>query len=407
VLDSGEEFSFAATPNWIPAVAARWVVTNTSDEQSSSILAYDIWFGGAPAVLATASGEVGFGSAVVDGDLAAWTENQGAATRLTVVDLVSGATLWTVERADGRLYPVDLDGTTLVYVEVPREWPYTVPHTVVAVDLATGATQSFQASINTHEGGYRITTDGRFVIFEGTPSGYDLQQEVFFDVPANGHQTDLQDGLLAWAIVLDVERGPTEVHMAPAAEFASGERSRYFPETDQWVSTSFLRFWEAGGGLPTFGYPLETPWHVGSDLRYFERQVMEWHPELTGTVYEIELSRLGADALARQGLDWTTFPQADPATPHYQAVTGHAIAPEFWTYWSGHGLEFGHPGVSFHESLALFGYPLSEGYTDPATGLLTQYFERAVFEYYPQNAGTAYEVLLRRLGAEALAAQGW
>ena len=35
--------------------------------------------------------------------------------------------------------------------------------------------------------------------------------------------------------------------------------------------------------------------------------------------------------------------------------------------------------------------------------VLTQYFERAVFEYHPENADTPYAVLLRRLGAEELA----
>ncbi len=39
--------------------------------------------------------------------------------------------------------------------------------------------------------------------------------------------------------------------------------------------------------------------------------------------------------------------------------------------------------------------------------VLTQYFERAVFEHHPENAGTEYEVLLRRLGAEMLDERGW
>ncbi|HEX7102218.1 MAG TPA: peptidoglycan hydrolase, partial [Nitrolancea sp.] len=65
------------------------------------------------------------------------------------------------------------------------------------------------------------------------------------------------------------------------------------------------------------------------------------------------------------------------------------------------------PGVSFRESLALFGYPISEEFVDPQTGYVTQYFERAVFEYHPENAGTPYTVLLKRLGADELQARGW
>ena len=43
---------------------------------------------------------------------------------------------------------------------------------------------------------------------------------------------------------------------------------------------------------------------------------------------------------------------------------------------------------------------------DPQTGLVTQYFERAVFEYHPNNP-EPYTVLLRRLGADDLQSRGW
>jgi spore germination protein len=57
--------------------------------------------------------------------------------------------------------------------------------------------------------------------------------------------------------------------------------------------------------------------------------------------------------------------------------------------------------VPYRESLALFGFPISEEFVDPDTGLVTQYFERAVFEYHPDNPAP-YTILLRRLGAERL-----
>jgi hypothetical protein len=38
--------------------------------------------------------------------------------------------------------------------------------------------------------------------------------------------------------------------------------------------------------------------------------------------------------------------------------------------------------------------------------VLTQYFERAVFEWHPANPDSQ-RVLLRRLGAEVLAERGW
>jgi hypothetical protein len=74
-----------------------------------------------------------------------------------------------------------------------------------------------------------------------------------------------------------------------------------------------------------------------------------------------------------------------------------------------HGLDLGDPGVSFRESLALFGYPLSEPMMETngdGDTVLTQYFERAVFEWHPDNP-IEWQVLLRRLGAEEVAARGW
>ena len=65
----------------------------------------------------------------------------------------------------------------------------------------------------------------------------------------------------------------------------------------------------------------------------------------------------------------------------------------------------GDPGVSVRESLALFGYPVSE--ESQQNGATVQYFERAVFEYHPDYAGTPYTVLLRQVGDDELHARGW
>nr|PZN67601.1 MAG: hypothetical protein DIU58_02845 [Sphaerobacter thermophilus] len=86
--------------------------------------------------------------------------------------------------------------------------------------------------------------------------------------------------------------------------------------------------------------------------------------------------------------------------------TGHRLCFGFKEYWESHGLEFGDPGVSYRESLALFGYPISEEFTDPDTGLTVQYFERARFEFHPDNP-EPHRVLLGRLGADLVTARGW
>ncbi len=144
-------------------------------------------------------------------------------------------------------------------------------------------------------------------------------------------------------------------------------------------------------------------------MQYVERQRFEYHPENGGTPYTVLLGPLGVEAVQAEGRDWQRFPRAAPSLPHFFAETGHAIAPEFWDYWRSHGLEFGDPGVSFREALALFGYPIGEPQLETNSSgdrVLTQWFERARFEYHPQNPAP-YTVLLGRLGADQLAQRDW
>jgi hypothetical protein len=46
----------------------------------------------------------------------------------------------------------------------------------------------------------------------------------------------------------------------------------------------------------------------------------------------------------------------------------------------------------------MFGYPISEEFFEG--GSVVQYFERARFEWHPENEGTPYVVLLGQLGRE-------
>ena len=87
--------------------------------------------------------------------------------------------------------------------------------------------------------------------------------------------------------------------------------------------------------------------------------------------------------------------------------TGHTVCGAFLSYWQSHGLDLGDPAVSEREAIALFGYPVSEVFTDPATGLTVQYFERARFEWHPEGEGGSGRVELGRVGATLLAERGW
>ncbi len=179
------------------------------------------------------------------------------------------------------------------------------------------------------------------------------------------------------------------------------------------VASEFASFYSSSGGLSNFGYAISAPaTESGRTVQYFERQRFENHPELAGTPYQVELGRLGADVAQSSGLN-TSAPfaplpgnTASDANCTFYSQTGHRLCAGFRNYWGGNGVEFGDPGVSFRESLALFGYPISEEFIDPASGLDVQYFERARFEYHPEFAGTKYEVELTLLGQTAMNADG-
>ncbi len=106
-----------------------------------------------------------------------------------------------------------------------------------------------------------------------------------------------------------------------------------FPETGYSLEGDFLAYWRENGGLPVFGYPIDSARQVDSQVaQWLERVRLELHPA-NAAPYRVLLSRLGVEALARQGVDWQGLPKASPSAPHYFKATGHAIAyGPFWSY---------------------------------------------------------------------------
>lgn len=84
---------------------------------------------------------------------------------------------------------------------------------------------------------------------------------------------------------------------------------------------------------------------------------------------------------------------AAPASdqPRWFPETRHYIAHGFKAFYESHS-----------DALMLFGYPLSEEFTD-ASGTVVQWFERARFEWHPGSHQNDWDVLLGRLGADAMA----
>jgi hypothetical protein len=442
-LRTGAPFTVADTEldESTPAVSGDWVVWFADDDSyltSKTLLARNLRTMDPPIVLAE---DIGFRAIApaIDGNRVVWVD--------TASQLYGGDELWTMRigvdpapvlvRSDAVIADASLDvaGDVIVYIEHGD---------VVAQDVGSGTLRTLATYA---EGEYdygsdfqHATTDGRYVCWTNNHDWehggnalecYDLQTDSRFVAYSGGYSWDahVADGLLVWShwdTIVDDQASDSDIFVArvaallPSAPLAASDVTdptrAYVPETGHTFGV-FHDYWTANGGVPVFGYPLTEEFlHVepstgdGRAVQFTERQRFEAHPEHADTPYAVLLGRLGAELLTRQGRDWSSFPTVDPASAHYTPVTGHAIAPEFWEYWSGHGLEFGDPGVSERESLALFGYPLSEPMLETNVDgdmVLTQYFERAVFEYHPENAGTPYVVLLRRLGAEALTARGW
>lgn len=114
------------------------------------------------------------------------------------------------------------------------------------------------------------------------------------------------------------------------------------------------------------------------------RELVRGHQELSPTSCPGTL-------LADFVLPYRAGREVGMAYGHWFPETGHFVGGAFWEYWQAHG------------GLMQFGYPLTEETTEE--GRTVQYFERAVFEWWPEH-DTPYQVLLRRLGAEALARRG-
>ncbi len=203
--------------------------------------------------------------------------------------------------------------------------------------------------------------------------------------------------------------------------FQDTPERRFFIQTGHSLSGGFKTFWERNGGLPVFGYPLSEEFsETNIDLRqdfttqYFERERFEYHPE-NSEPYRVLLGRLGDEVLRLRGRDWrneggTSNPF--PGTTCEAFAVGsqrRTVCGPFLQYWRTHGLDLDRrPGVTFNESLGLFGLPLTAPKVEqnPDGGQVwTQWFERARFEYHPQNP-EPYKVLLGRLGAEVLRPRG-
>jgi heat shock protein HslJ len=201
-------------------------------------------------------------------------------------------------------------------------------------------------------------------------------------------------------------------HVGSAMPAQAQNTNRCFPETGYCIGGAIRTYWEQNGGLAVFGLPLGPQQEVIDDAgvrrqaQWFERHRLELHPDKAAP-YNVQLGRLGADRLAQQGRDWWNFPRANPndgnvANCRFFSETSHTVCGPFLEAFRRYGLNFPNtPGVTYAESLALFGLPLSQPMVEIIDGkeYTVQWFERARFELHPENQ-PPQNVLFGRLGAE-------
>jgi len=190
--------------------------------------------------------------------------------------------------------------------------------------------------------------------------------------------------------------------LGPARGSVYAASSRFFPETGKTVNDPFLSYWTGHGGLAQQGYPITDTYNEKNDAdgktyqtQYFERARFEYHPENSDPRFKVLLGLLGKEALAAKYGDnppdvpTETVPGGGSKT---FSETGKTVTGLFLSYWNTHG------------GLEQQGYPITDAYEEvnDADGqtYITQYFERARFEYHPENQDPKFKVLLGLVGRE-------
>ncbi len=179
---------------------------------------------------------------------------------------------------------------------------------------------------------------------------------------------------------------------------------RYFPETQHNALNSFYEFWKrTPNALFVLGYPISEPFIEESftnpgefyRVQYFERAVLEEHPENYGTQYYILGRLMGNQTIKDRRGEGPFQPVANPGNGTWDNVTQHTLtnnpAP-FREFWLRNG------------ALEVFGRPTSEQFQEvnKADGKTywVQYFERQRMEWHPEQADPKYKILLGLLGNE-------
>jgi hypothetical protein len=309
--------------------------------------------------------------------------NSGSGPRISATINSAWSRNWYAQNIGGAEY----------YIDTPP-WAGGTPRPLNPVDgQFDSQTEAVQATVDTTAlaaGRHILFVRGRTVTsYEGHES-WGPVSAVFLDVVQSGG-TPVVD-----TTPTSTTGSPSRTPL-PAPVALPGTASRVFPETGQTVSGVFLDYWDRNGGLPQQGFPISGVLGEVSSvngqaytMQYFERAVFEYHPE-NAAPNDVLLSLLGTFLYDQKYPDGAPGqqPNTSPGSVLFPE-TGKTLGGVFLDYWRTHG------------GLAQQGYPISDEFIETSDldgkEYRVQYFERAVFEHHPENAGMEYEVLLSQLG---------
>jgi len=176
-----------------------------------------------------------------------------------------------------------------------------------------------------------------------------------------------------------------------------------FPETGFAICAPMENYWQQYGGLQQFGFPISDAFSEKSALdgntytvQYFERAVFELHPE-NPPPYNVLLSQLGTFQYKKAYPDGAPDQKQNQEAGQLFPETGKWVGGAFLQRWQNNG------------GLFVNGYPISDEFQEKLADGNTytvQYFERARFEFHPENAAP-YNVLLGALGRLAWDENQW
>ncbi len=213
---------------------------------------------------------------------------------LYALDALNGQQDWLVQTA-GAVYP------TTSILETPTPAAPALP--------VVGARYFPQTQHN---------MSGRFLAFYRKYGGLSIfgypRTEPFIE---NGHLVQETDRFLLELVNGHVSTAPLGSILTQgetfntAPSFTSSSSHQYFSSTQHSLSGVFLIYWHTHYGAVVLGAPISEPFQGQNGdgtkrqyvMQWFQQGRLEFHPELAGTPYVVELGLAGKEDLARRG--WT------------------------------------------------------------------------------------------------------